>query len=686
SHAADYQPLVVAWRNGAAVRLSDVADVQDSVENLRNAGLANGKPAVLVILFRQPGANIIDTVDGVKSELPRLRAEMPAAINVDVAADRTTTIRASLHDTELTLVIAIGLVMLVVVIFLRDLRAALVTSVAAPTSIIGTFAAMYLLGYSLDNLSLMALTISTGFVVDDAIVVLENITRHIEDGRPRLEAALRGAGEVAFTVLSISASLVAIFLPILLMGGILGRLFREFAITLSLAITISLFISLTTTPMMCALFLRPRRQDGRPRRRSLFDRVLAGYEHSLAWALRHGGIVMLVLLVVVGLNVLLFAVVPKGFFPQQDTGRLIGTIQADQSISFQMMQQKLAQMMAIMQNDPAVESVVGYTGAGSGGGQSQTNTGTAFISLKPLAERSDNVDAVIARLRRKLAQVPGSRLYRQAVQDIRVGGRQANAQYQYTLQADDPSELYAWAPKLLDALEHSSVLADVSSDQQLKGLATDIVIDRDTAGRFGLTASQIDNTLYDAFGQRQVTVIYSANNQYHVVMEVAPRYWQDPATLRDLYVSTAGAPPSATQTTNAVVGTVAAGTAAPSANAAAAATTASPAGSNAARNAATNAIGNSGSVGTSSGAAVSTNVGTMIPLAAFAHFGSSNTLLGVSHQGLFVATTISFNLHQGASLGEAAADIQRAISEIHMPPSIRGTLQGTARVFEESLA
>src|SRR5208282_462270 len=416
--AADYAPLVIAYRNGAAVQLSDVAAVRDSVEDVRNLGLANGQPSVLLILFSQPGANIIETIDSVKAELPHLQAAMPADVTATIAIDRSTTIRSSLRDTELTLLIAITLVTIVVFLFLRNFRAAIIPGVAVPISILGTFGGMYLLGYSLNILSLMALTIATGYVVDDAIVVLENISRYLEAGMPRMEAALRGAREVGFTVLSISLSLIAVFTPILLMGGILGRLFREFTVTLSLAIIISLAISLTTTPMMCALLLRPRGEA--PRRRTLFDRMHGGYERSLGWALRHGGLVMLILFATVCLNVVLFAIIPKGFFPQQDTGRLIGSLQADQSVSFQAMTQKLRQMMDIVQQDPAVQNVVGYTGVGSGGGFGQINTGSVFVSLKPIGQRP-SIDQVIARLRPKLAQVPGGRLFLIAVQDIRAG-------------------------------------------------------------------------------------------------------------------------------------------------------------------------------------------------------------------------------------------------------------------------
>jgi len=684
--AADYVPLVVAYRNGAAVRLSDVADVGDSVEDVRNLGLSNGQPSVIVILFRQPGANIIDTIDSVKAALPHLEAAMPADVNVTIAIDRSTTIRQSLFDTEVTLAIAIVLVTLVVYLFLRDIRSTMIPSVAVPVSIIGTFGAMYLLGYSLDILSLMALTIATGFVVDDAIVVLENISRHLEAGMPRMQAALLGAREVGFTVLSISLSLVAVFLPILLMGGILGRLFREFTLTLSLAIMISLAISLTTTPMMCALFLRPRPPEAAtPRRPGFFDRILAGYERSLGWALRHSRLVLFIFIAAIILNVLLFYIVPKGFFPEQDTGRLIGTLQADQSVSFQLMTQKLRQMMAIVQDDPAVEHVVGYTGVGSGGGFGQINTGSVFVSLKPISQRPP-IDQVIARLRSKLAKVPGGRLFLFAVQDVRAGGRQSNALYQYTLQADDANELFKWTALLVQQLEHSSIMADVSSDQQQRGLESDLIVDRPTASRLGITPAQIDNTLYDAFGQRQVSVIYSAINQYHVVMEIDPRYTQYPAALRDIFVTTSGGSAPGTALTNAPLGTVTADNAASAPSAASAtATAAASANNNSARNAAINALANAGKSNTSSGAAVSTAVETMVPLAALSHYNAGNAPLSVNHQGLFVAATISFNLLPGASLGEAAGEINDAIAKIRMPASIHGSLAGTAQVFQQSL-
>jgi multidrug efflux pump len=721
SHADDYKPLVIGYRNGAAVRLSDVADVQDSVENIDNAGFSDGQPAVLVILFRQPGANIIDTVDSVKAAIPQLMAAMPADMNLTIANDRSTTIRASLFDTEMTLLVAVALVTMVVFLFLRSARATLIPAVAVPVSIIGTFGAMYLMGFSLDNLSLMALTVSTGFVVDDAIVVLENISRHLEAGMPRMQAALVGASEVGFTVMSMSFSLIAVFLPILLMGGIVGRLFREFAMTLSLAILVSLAISLTTTPMMCAIFLRPEPKRAGPKRRTLFDRALALYERTLAWSLRHSLLVLLVLLVTMVLNVALYVVVPKGFFPTQDTGRMMGGIVADQSISFQAMEKKLAQLMSIVQADPAVQHVVGFTGQGSGGAGGQANTGRVFVALKPLSERS-GIDAVMSRLRRKLAVVPGARLFLVPIQDISVGGRQSNAAYQYTLQGDDTALLYEWAPKLLAALEHNPVLRDVNSDQQQKGLETDLHIDRAAASRLGLTISQIDNTLYDAFGQRQVSTIYSAQNQYHVVMEVAPRYWQSPETLKDVWVSTSGGTASGTSTTNSVVGTVSAATsnvrigaagsaitapnydnaiiatsttgtsAAPayknasnSTTGSSSATTAASIANSSQRNAANNALANTGKGSASSGAAVSTSQETMVPLSVFSSYAPGDTPLAVNHQGLFVATTISFNLAPGKALGDATRAIDDAVRQIGMPASLHGSFAGTAQTFQQSL-
>ena len=682
SHASDYKPLVVAYRNGAAVRLADVADVKDSVQDLRNEGQANGQPSILVIVNRQPGANIIDTVEHLMDELPKLKAAMPSDVEITVASDRSTTIRASLRDTRWTLTLAVLLVTLVVFATLSDPRAAVIPAVVVPVSVIGTFSGMYLLGYSLDNLSLMALTIATGFVVDDAIVVLENISRHVEEGMSREEAARRGAREISFTVISISISLVAVFLPILLMGGLIGRLFREFTLTLTIAIMLSMVISLTTTPMMCAVMLRPSPKEAKPsRRRVAFDRVISWYGRSLRWALRHRVLVTVMLLATIGLNVALFTFIPKGFFPQEDTGMLQGGIVADQSISFQRMRAKLVELMNIVGSDPAVQSVAGYTGSGSGGGggSAQTNSGTVYVLLKPLSQRGLTADEVITRLRTKLAHVAGGRLFLQTVQDVRVGARQSNSQYQYTLLGDDAKEIYEWTPKVVAALQDSPDLEDVNSDLQQKGLETDLVIDRDSAARLGLTASQIDATLYDAFGQRQVSTIYSALNQYHVVMEVAPEYWQSPQTLKDIYVSTYGASPSETAQTNAVSGTV---TTVAGTTATTNATSGTP---SAAQNLLTNSIANTGRGVTSTGAAVSTTLETMVPLAAFTHYGPGSTPLSINHQGLFVAATISFNLKPGKSLSDADTDIRGVLSELHLPPGIHGTFAGTARAFSQSL-
>ena len=537
-HAAeDYLPLVVAYRGGRAVQLSDVATVENSVEDLRATGMANGKPAVLVIIYRQPGANIIETVDRVRALLPQLEASIPGSMTLSVVMDRTPVIRASLHDVERTLAISVVLVILVVFIFLRSARATLIPMVAVPVSLISTFGVMYLCGYSLDNLSLMALTIATGFVVDDAIVVLENISRYREQGIPPLQAALRGAKEITFTVLSMSLSLVAVFLPILLMGGMVGRLFREFAVTLSVAIIVSLFVSLITTPMMCARLLKPEQgtSHGWWYRVSeqCFEGMRGGYAASLAWVLRHPRSMLAVTLATMGLSIYLYVIVPKGFFPQQDTGRLSGNIQASQDISFQAMSRKLTEVVEIIQSDPAVDTVMGFTG---GGGGSTTNTGRMFISLKPHAEGKFSADQVIARLRPKLANVPGAPTYLQAVQDLRIGGRASGAQYQYTLQSVDLEGLNTWAPKVERKLRTLPEIVDVNSDQQDKGLQSLVVFDRGTASRLGLSPQLIDDTLYDAFGQRQVSIMYTPLNQYHVVMEVGPQFWQNPSTLHDIYV------------------------------------------------------------------------------------------------------------------------------------------------------
>ncbi|HET8575791.1 MAG TPA: efflux RND transporter permease subunit, partial [Methylomirabilota bacterium] len=541
-YAAEYRPLVVAWRNGAPVRLSDLGDVVDSVEDLRSIGLANGRPAALLIIFRQPGVNIIATVDRIRAELPELHALVPADVTLTVVLDQTVTIRASIHDVEIALAIAVGLVVLVVFLFLRDARATAIPGVVVPVSLIGTFAFMYLMGYSLNNLSLMALTVATGFIVDDVIVVVENVMRHLEAGMPALEAAITGAREIGFTVLSISVSLVAVFIPILLMGGLIGRLFREFAMVLSIAVLISLVLSLTTTPMMCAMLLRAR--HGHPRGR--FDRtserafsgLLRAYNASLSWALKHPGTVLLVAAVTFAINVYLFVVIPKGFFPQQDNGRFAGIAVASQDTSFQAMRGKLTRFVEIVRSDPAVATVTAYTGGGGGRGTT-VNTGRMFVSLKPRRERDATADEIITRLRPKLARVPGATLYLQAVQDIRISGRIANAQYQFTLQADNLPELSAWAPKVLEALRGLPQVRDVSSDQQDAGLQVPLTIDRRTASRLGVSTALIDETLYDAFGQRQVSTIYTALNQYHVVMEVAPNFWQSPEALRNIYVRSA---------------------------------------------------------------------------------------------------------------------------------------------------
>src|SRR5215470_4695643 len=533
--AADYRPLIVGYRNGAAIRLSDVATVQDSVENLRSAGLANGKPCALVIVFRQPGANIIDTVDGVRAALPQLDASIPSGIDLTVVTDQTTTIRASVRDVERTLIISIGLVIMVVFVFLRNPRATFIPAVVVPVSLIGTFGVMYLCHYSLDNLSLMALTISTGFVVDDAIVVIENVTRHLEEGMRPMQAALLGAKEIGFTVLSISISLVAVFTPLLLMGGIVGRLFREFAVTLSVAILVSLVVSLTTTPMICSRLLKHGESHGRLYRASerVFEWILSLYERSLTWVLRHPLPMLLLLLITIGVNFYLLAIVPKGFFPQQDTGRLAGGIQGSQDSSFTAMRQRMARFVDIIKSDPAVANVVAFTGSGGG---TTTNTGRMFISLKPLDERKISADEIIRRLRRQLATVEGASVFLQATQDLRVGGRGGNAQYQYTIQSENLDDLVKWGPLLLDELRKVSVVTDVSSDQQNSGLQASLVYDRATASRFGLTPDQIDSTLYDAFGQRQVSTMFTTLNQYHVVMEVEPRFWQSPEGLKDIYL------------------------------------------------------------------------------------------------------------------------------------------------------
>jgi len=620
--AADYAPLVVAYQNGAPVTLSALADVEDSVEDVRNDGVMNKIPAVVVVIFRQPGANIIGTVDRVRALLPELGAAIPAAVDTSVVLDRSTTIRESLHDVERTLVISVILVTLVVFVFLRSVRATLIPAMAVPVSLIGTFAVMYLLGFSLNNLSLMALTVATGFVIDDAIVVLENIVRHREQGVGRLEAALRGAREIGFTVLSISISLIAVFIPILLMGGLVGRLFREFAMTLSAAIVISMLVSLTTTPMMCATLL-PVAEAGVSSRlgrlaERAFDGLLRSYDVTLSWALRHRRVMLAVAIASVAVNAYLFAIVPKGFFPQQDNGRLTGAIQAAQDTSFQAMQQRLHAVVGVITEDPAVGNVIGFTGGSSGPGGVATNVARLFISLKPLGERKLTADQVIARLRPKLAAIPGAPTFLQSVQDLRVGGRASNAQYQYTLQGEDVHDLEAWAPRVSSRLSALPQLVDFNSDQQDKGHQTSLVIDRSSASRLGLTAEVVDNTLYDAFGQRQVSTMYTPLNQYHVVMEVAPRFWQRPDTLRQLCLR------------------------APN--------------------------------------------GNPVPLSAFASYAETTTPLAVNHQSQFPSVTLSFNLAPGVSLGDAVNAIETATRQLGLPASIQGSFQGTAQAFQASIA
>ncbi len=609
-----YRPLIIHYNNGSAVRLADVAEVKDSVQDVRNAGMTDAKPAIILAISRAPDANIIETVDRIRAELPALQENIPASIQLNVAQDRSPTIRASLAEVEQSLAIAIGLVILVVFIFLRSGRATLIPAVAVPVSLIGSFAAMYLCGFSLNNLSLMALTIATGFVVDDAIVVLENISRHVEAGMKPINAALLGAREVGFTVLSMSVSLVAVFIPLLLMEGLPGRLFREFAVTLSVSIGLSLIVSLTLTPMMCAYLLRHQPARSQRRARGFGKMLLAlqqGYGRSLNWVLGHSRWVLAVFLATVALNVWLYISIPKTFFPEQDTGRLMGFIQADQSISFQAMRGKLEDFMKIVREDPDVENVTGFTGG------SRTNSGSMFISLKPLSVRSDDAQKVIARLRARLAKEPGASLFLMAVQDIRVGGRQANASYQYTLLADDLAALREWEPKIRTALAALPALADVNSDQQDKGSEMDLVYDRETMARLGISVSDANNLLNNAFGQRQISTIYQPLNQYKVVMEVAQPYTQDVSSLDKMFIIN--------------------------------------------------------------------NEGKAIPLSYFASWRPANAPLSVNHQGLSAASTISFNLSDGGSLSDATAAVERTMTQLGVPSTVRGAFAGTAQVFQDTL-
>jgi multidrug efflux pump len=659
--AAEYRTLTVAWRNGAAVKLSDIANVTDGPEDVRTLGLFNGSPAVIVIVTRQPGANIIATVDGVRALLPELKAQLPGDIELQVASDSTNSIRASLHEVEITLLISVALVVIVVGVFLHSLRATLVPGIATVVSLLGTFGVMYLLGFSLDNLSLMALTVATGFVVDDAIVVLENTSRHIEQGMDRFQAALLGAREVGFTVLSISLSLVAVFIPLLFMGGQPGRLFREFAVTLSASVMISLVVSLTTTPMMCA-WLLDRNEDrvkkkhqpvGRFTRVTErgFEGLLHVYERALDWALDSRLIVMLVLGAVVALNVWLFVAVPKGFFPQQDSGQLNGGMRADQSISFDQMQGKLRQLVDIIRADPAVDTVVGFTGGSRAGG------GFMFINLKPKSQRKDGGQAVIARLRPQLAKVTGISLFLNPVQDLRMGGRQSNSTYQYTLKSDNQADLATWATKLADAMKNEDALTDIDTDQSENGVESFVTIDRDAAARLGMSNKDVDNALYDAFGQRQVATIYDALNQYHVVMEAMPQFARSPMALRDVRVAGNGS--------NAV---------AAAATAAAATTAAST----------PTVSANPGSRDASTGATVNTTAHTMIPLSEIASFSEDAARASVNHQDGELATTVSYNLAEGRSLSDAKEAIEHAAASIHMPINVRGSMQGTAAAAQQN--
>ncbi|MEX5411883.1 multidrug efflux RND transporter permease subunit MdtC [Atlantibacter hermannii] len=612
--AAEYQPLIIHYRNGAAVKLQDVATVTDSVQDVRNAGMTNAKPAILLMIRKAPEANIIETVDRIRARVPELREIIPASIDLQIAQDRSPTIRASLEEVEQTLVISVALVILVVFLFLRSGRATFIPAIAVPVSLIGTFTAMYLCGFSLNNLSLMALTIATGFVVDDAIVVLENISRHLEAGVKPLQAALQGVREVGFTVLSMSLSLVAVFLPLLLMGGLPGRLFREFAVTLSVAIGISLVVSLTLTPMMCGWLLKATKPHTQPRKRGV-GRVLTalqeGYAKSLQWVLRHTRLVGVVLLATIALNIWLYIAIPKTFFPEQDTGRLMGGIQADQSISFQAMRGKLEDFMKIIRDDPAVDNVTGFTGG------SRVNSGMMFISLKPLGERHESSQQVIDRLRKKLAKEPGASLFLMAVQDIRVGGRQSNASYQYTLLSDDLAALREWEPKIRQALSRLPELADVNSDQQDNGAEMSLIYDRETMARLGISVQDANGLLNNAFGQRQISTIYQPLNQYKVVMQVDPRYTQDISALNQMFVINSDGKP--------------------------------------------------------------------IPLSSFAHWQPANAPLSVNHQGLSAASTIAFNLPGGVSLSEASDAIDRTMTALGVPSTVRGSYAGTAQVFQDTM-
>ena len=653
--ASAYAPLVIAYRNGSPVRLSDVAEVVDGPVTRYNLGLFNGKPAVIIQITRQPGANIVAVVDRIKALLPSLRAQLPPQVNLDISIDRTLTIRASLKEVEKTLLTSVLLVVIVVLLVLHNGKATLIPAVAVVVSLLGALTLMYLLGFSLDNLSLMALTVATGFVVDDAIVVLENITRHVENGMPRMQAALQGSKEVGFTVVSMSISLIAVFIPILMMGGVVGLYFREFALTLSAAILFSLIISLTTTPMMAARLIseknKPYPAKGPrswwPRFSAAWERgfrsLTRSYEDALDWALGHGLIMLAILAGVIALNVYLYTVVPKGFFPQQDTGTLQGFAQVDQASSFELTSQKFRRLQGIIQRDPAVGSVTGFVG-GFGGGMN--------VALKPKGERGGlSSDAVIQRLRPQLARVPGAQMFLQTTQDIRIGGRQANAQYQYTLESDDLAALRTWTQKLTDTLKTYPALTDVNNDQQDRGLETYITVDRDSAARLGITNQTIDNTLYNAFGQRNVANIYNELNQYRVVMEAAPQYSQTPTSLDSLYVASTG------------VGAAGGGA-----------------------GVLRSSTGGGGANQAQTGAAVATSVRPTVPLSAISRYSLRMTPTAVNHQGQAVAATLSFNMAPGMALSDAEAAVAQATAQIGMPGTVIGHFRGTAQVFEQSLA
>ncbi|MDR0213159.1 MAG: efflux RND transporter permease subunit [Comamonas sp.] len=684
SKAAPYRDLVIAYRNNAAVHLSDVAGVQDSNENLRNAGLYNGKSAVLVIVYPMPGSNIVKTAAQIHGVLPIVQASLPGDIRINMVVDRSESVNASVSDTERTLFIAVLLVVGVVFVFLRSPRAVLIPAVALPLSIVGSFGPMYLLGYSIDNLSLMALTIGTGFVVDDAVVVLENIMRHMEDGMPPKEAALRGSSEVGFTVMSMSLSLIAVFLPILLMPGIVGLLFHELAMTLSIAILLSLAVSLTVTPTMCAYLLTRQTLDrppGRLRRmiEAGFERFKQGYSRSLDAVLDHALLTGIVLVALVIGNIGLLRYLPGTFFPEQDTGILIGQIIADQSISFPAMEKKLEQLQQIVQDDPAVQAVAGFTGGRA------LNSANVFIQLKPLSERHLSASQVVDRLRPRLNAVSGARLFLQAQQDLRIGGRQSAAEYQYTLASDNAQTLNTWVPKLLEQLgRQQGRLLDLNSDLQQHGLQTFVTVDRAMAARYGFQPNQIDNVLYDAFGQRTVSTIYNPLNQYFVVMEYAPRYWQSPEALDQIYLSTATTNPGGTQQTQ-MSGRLVSGITIYRATAPSTAATSANSANSAQANLLNNAISNSRG-GSSSGSAVATAAETMVPLSALATWNSSHTATQVNHQSGTVAATISFNLPPGGSLSQAQEAIDEAVAQIQMPATVHGSFAGAAQAYSQSVS